>query len=83
MPGSDLPGPLRSQKLVRTKQVSSRELVDGLVERIEKIDPELHGYLSYDRDQAIADAEKVDPNLPLGGVPIVIKDVISYWVHAQ
>jgi len=70
-----------AQKLVRAKQVSSRELVDGLVESIEKIDPEIHGYLSYDRDQAIADAEKADPNLPLGGVPIAIKDLINVLGH--
>lgn len=66
-----------AQKLVRNRQVSPRELVNGLIARIEKIDPEVRGYLSYDGNQALADAEKADPNLPLGGVPIAIKDLIN------
>jgi aspartyl-tRNA(Asn)/glutamyl-tRNA(Gln) amidotransferase subunit A len=70
-----------AQKLLRTRQVSPKELLEGLIARIEKIDPKIHGYLSYDRNQALADAEKADPNLTLGGIPIAIKDVIN--VHGQ
>jgi aspartyl-tRNA(Asn)/glutamyl-tRNA(Gln) amidotransferase subunit A len=70
-----------TQDLLRKKQVSAREVVEALVARVEKVDPLIHGYLSYDQNQAIADAEKADLNLPLGGVPVAIKDVISVQGH--
>lgn len=71
----------QTQDLLRKKEVSPREVVEALVARIEKVDPEIHGYLSYDRNQAITDAEKADLNLPLGGIPIAIKDVINVQGH--
>ncbi|MGA8655737.1 MAG: Asp-tRNA(Asn)/Glu-tRNA(Gln) amidotransferase subunit GatA [Chthoniobacterales bacterium] len=70
-----------TQNLLRKKQVSAREVVEALVARVEKVDPLIHGYLSYDQNQAIADAEKANLNLPLGGVPVAIKDVISVQGH--
>jgi aspartyl-tRNA(Asn)/glutamyl-tRNA(Gln) amidotransferase subunit A len=45
------------------------------------VDPVIHGYLSHDVERAIAEAEKVDVNLPLGGVPISIKDIINVKDH--
>jgi aspartyl-tRNA(Asn)/glutamyl-tRNA(Gln) amidotransferase subunit A len=48
-----------------------------LRERIETVDGEIDAYLSVDFDAAIKEAEKVDVNLPLGGVPIAIKDIIN------
>ena len=41
----------------------------------------IHGYLSHDLDRAISEAESVDLSLPLGGVPISIKDVINVKGH--
>jgi aspartyl-tRNA(Asn)/glutamyl-tRNA(Gln) amidotransferase subunit A len=70
-----------TRDLLKTKQVSPREVVEALCQRIEKVDPEIHGYLSYDRERAMADAAKVDISSPLAGVPITIKDVISVAGH--
>jgi aspartyl-tRNA(Asn)/glutamyl-tRNA(Gln) amidotransferase subunit A len=67
--------------LIRSRQVAPKEVVEALVRRIEKIDPLVHGYLSYDVDRAISEAEHVDVRLPLGGVPISIKDVINVKGH--
>ncbi|HET9377608.1 MAG TPA: Asp-tRNA(Asn)/Glu-tRNA(Gln) amidotransferase subunit GatA [Chthoniobacterales bacterium] len=67
--------------LLKSKEVSSREVVEALCHRIEKIDPKIHGYLSYDRDKALADAANVDVSSPLAGVPITVKDVISVAGH--
>jgi aspartyl-tRNA(Asn)/glutamyl-tRNA(Gln) amidotransferase subunit A len=67
--------------LLKSKQVSPREVVEALCQRIEKVDPQIHGYLSYDREKAMADAAKVDVNSPLAGVPITIKDVINVAGH--
>ncbi|HXO96344.1 MAG TPA: amidase, partial [Chthoniobacterales bacterium] len=70
-----------TRDLLKSKQVSPREVVEALCQRIEKIDPKIHGYLSYDPEKALADAAKADINLPLAGVPVAIKDVISVAGH--
>ncbi|NOX99306.1 MAG: Asp-tRNA(Asn)/Glu-tRNA(Gln) amidotransferase subunit GatA [Verrucomicrobia bacterium] len=53
------------------------DAIRSLAETIESRDPEIKGYISYDTEAALAEAEKVDLSLPLGGVPIAIKDVIN------
>jgi aspartyl-tRNA(Asn)/glutamyl-tRNA(Gln) amidotransferase subunit A len=70
-----------TRALLRSRQISPREIVQALADRIEKVDPIVHGYLSYNLEQAFKDAESADLNLPLGGIPIGIKDVISVQGH--
>ena len=70
-----------TRDLLKSKQVSPREVIEALCQRIEKIDQKIHGYLSYDPEKAIADAAKADVNLPLAGVPVAIKDVINVAGH--
>src|SRR6266436_3069840 len=65
------------QSLLRRREVSPREVLDALRARIEHVDGEIDAYLSLDFDAAIKEAEKADVDLPLGGVPIAIKDIIS------
>ncbi len=65
------------QSLLRTREVSPREVVQTLHARIAEIDGELGAYLSLDLEAALQEAESVDVNLPLGGVPIAIKDNIN------
>ena len=64
------------QKL-RTKEVSPTEVLRSLEARIAQVDPAIRGYLSRDFETALQLAEKADVSLPLGGVPIAIKDVIN------
>src|SRR5437016_5199022 len=65
------------QQKLRAKEVSPAEVLRALEARIAQVDPQIHGYLSRDLDAALRDAESADVSLPLGGVPIAIKDVIN------
>ena len=65
------------QTLLRSRQISAREVVEALRDRIAEVDPEIDAYLSLDVEDALARAENEDVNLPLGGVPIALKDIIS------
>src|SRR2546421_9524194 len=69
------------QSLLRHREVSPREVLEAIRDRIEEIDGKIDAYLSVDLQAAIAEAEKVDVNLPLGGIPIAIKDIISVARH--
>ncbi len=70
-----------TQALIRAGQISPKEVIEALGQRIEEVDPLIHGYLSYDLDRAISEAQQADVRLPLGGVPISIKDVINVKGH--
>jgi aspartyl-tRNA(Asn)/glutamyl-tRNA(Gln) amidotransferase subunit A len=67
--------------LLRSRQISPKEVVTALSQRLEKVDPLVHAYLSHDLERALADADSADVSLPLGGLPISIKDVISVKGH--
>src|SRR5436853_5670562 len=79
MSRSDLPALTIAalQSLLRRKEVSPREVIDALRARIETVEPKIDAYLSLDFDAAAKGADKVDVALPLGGVPIAIKDLIN------
>jgi aspartyl-tRNA(Asn)/glutamyl-tRNA(Gln) amidotransferase subunit A len=70
-----------AQDLLRRKEVSSKEIVEALIKRIEQVDGTVHGFLSFDPERALAEAEQADVSLPLGGIPIAIKDVVSVKGH--
>ena len=65
------------QAKLRAREVSPAEVLRALDARIVQVDPQIHGYLSRDLDAALKCAESADVSLPLGGVPIAIKDVIN------
>jgi len=65
------------QSLLRRREVSAREVVDALRARIEAVDGEIGAYLSLDLEAAGKEAEKANVDLPLGGVPLAIKDIIN------
>ena len=65
------------QSLLRRREVSTREVIDALRERIEDVDRKVNAYLSVDFDAAAQEAETANVDLPLGGVPIAIKDIIN------
>jgi aspartyl-tRNA(Asn)/glutamyl-tRNA(Gln) amidotransferase subunit A len=69
------------QALIRSRQISPKEVLEALGQRIADVDPGIHGYLSHDLERAISEAQEVDVHLPLGGVPISIKDVINVKDH--
>src|SRR5437868_12909067 len=65
------------QSLLRGREVSAREVIGALRERIEAVDGEIGAYLSLDMDAAAKEAAKSDVALALGGVQVAIKDIIN------
>jgi amidase len=65
-------------RLVRTREVSSVELVRASLDRIERLDPTLNAFVTVSAEQALATAELVDStpgDAPFRGVPIGVKDL--------
>ena len=67
----------KARRLIQAGELSPVQLVDAVQTAIERTDPAVGGYLSRDYERARALAEKTDVTLPLGGIPVAIKDVIS------
>jgi aspartyl-tRNA(Asn)/glutamyl-tRNA(Gln) amidotransferase subunit A len=79
MSGTELPALTIAdlQSRLRRKELSPRDVIESLRARIEKVEPKIDAYLSIDFDAALKEAENVDVDLPLGGVPIAVKDIIN------
>jgi aspartyl-tRNA(Asn)/glutamyl-tRNA(Gln) amidotransferase subunit A len=79
MTGNDLPALNIAdvQSLLRRREVSPRELISALQKRIEEIDRDVGAYLSSHFESAFHEAEHANVDLPLGGIPIAIKDIIN------
>jgi amidase len=62
--------------LVRAGEVSSRELVDAALRRIDELDPEVGAFTHIAHDSALRTADQIAPgdSRPFAGVPIAIKD---------
>jgi amidase len=73
-------GAVRQVEMIRRGEVSSPELVELYLERIERLDPELNAYRRVMAERALADAQQADARRgagderPLLGVPMAIKD---------
>lgn len=64
------------QKSLRNGEVSPSEVVEYYAARMDELNPHLNALLSYDKEAALVAAAEVDVTLPLGGLPIAIKDNI-------
>ena len=69
--------------LVRTKQLSAVEVTRAVIDRMNRLEPQLHAFCTPTPELAIAAAERVDKNImagvavgPLAGVPVGIKDLV-------
>src|SRR3990170_1872601 len=73
-------GVARQAELIRSGDVSSRELVTLYLERIERFDPQLNAFRKVMSERALVDAQQADgrrgagDERPLLGVPIAVKD---------
>ena len=76
-------GAARQAELLRAKEVSSRELTELYLSRIERIDPGLNAYRDVWAERALEHADDADRRLaageeaPLLGVPAAVKDVVD------
>lgn len=66
---------------IRNKQVSSQEVVEAFLRRIEVVNPQLNAVVQLTADKALAQARQADAALarketmgPLHGVPMTVKD---------
>ena len=69
---------------IRDKEISSLELTDHFINRIEKLDDRINAVVVRDFDRALAAASKADKELakgnvagPLHGVPVTVKDAFN------
>lgn len=65
---------LRRQLL--NKEITPAEIVEELDRTIQQRNPRLNAFISCDKQAALAAAAQADLSLPLGGIPIAIKDNI-------
>jgi aspartyl-tRNA(Asn)/glutamyl-tRNA(Gln) amidotransferase subunit A len=65
------------QEGFRSKKFGPVDLLRTLELRIESAEPKIQAFLSRDFQEALKLAEHADVSLPLGGIPIGIKDVIN------
>src|SRR5579859_101076 len=69
---------------LRARRVSSRELLDMLLARIDQLGAPINAVVTLDRERAYAEAQRADAAAargdwlgPLHGLPITIKDAIE------
>jgi len=62
--------------LVRSGEISARELVSASLDRIEALDGQINAFTHVDGERALATADAIRPGdeRPFAGVPIAIKD---------
>ena len=69
---------------LRAGEVTSRQMTEAVLQRIEAVEPTLHAYIRVLKDDALAQADAIDDLLKKGdieptyltGIPLAVKDVI-------
>lgn len=69
-------------RLVRTGELSAREIAEAMVDRVESVNPVINAVVHWDPEQVLQDAAALDEQQargedlgPLHGVPFTIKDL--------
>lgn len=70
-------------ELVRRKEVQPAELVETVIERIEKLNPALNAVVTPMYDQAREAAENISLDAPLAGVPFLLKDILATYAGVR
>ena len=60
-----------------SKEIHPRDILKDLFTQIDAREKTLHAYTYLNRESALAAAEKADLSLPLGGIPIALKDNLN------
>jgi amidase len=64
-------------ELVRTKQVSAKELTEAAIARIERLNPTLNAVVTPMFEEARTAASGSPPDGPFTGVPFLVKDLLA------
>ena len=68
-------------RLIRARKLSATEVVRAFIAQIERVNPKVNAIVTFLPEQALQSARSFDRKrprkLPLGGLPIAIKDVIA------
>ena len=73
----------QARQLLRSGAMTSVELTETYLERIQQLEPDIHAYLHVAAEQALAQARLADErraageDTPLLGVPLGVKDIIT------
>ena len=59
------------------KEIKSRDIVSDLLQEIDAREKTIHAYTQIDRESALKSADQADLSLPLGGIPIALKDNLN------
>lgn len=65
------------RKKLLAKEITPSDILEDLISAIEKTNPEIGAYINWNVDAAREAAKNADITLPLGGIPIAIKDNIN------
>ena len=68
-------------RLIRARKLSATEVVRAFIAQIERVNPKVNAIVTFLPEEALQQAKAFDKkkpnNLPFGGLPIAIKDVIA------
>jgi len=67
-------------RLIQSRKLSATEVVRAFIAQVERLNPKVNAIVTFLPDEALKAAKAFDrkrPKLPLGGLPIAIKDVIA------
>ncbi len=74
-------------RLIRTRKVSSAEVVEAYVGQVERVNPKVNALVTFLPEQALKQAKRIDAQLsrkrsaaapgPLAGLPIAYKDMVD------
>lgn len=76
MPASPLPSIATARRRLLNREISPAELIEELDSTMRALNPRLNAFISWDKEAALAAAAHADLSLPLGGIPLAIKDNI-------
>jgi len=65
------------REVIQTRKATPVDAVEAIRAAVETRDERVKGYIGLDFETALAEAREVDISLPLGGIPIAIKDLIN------
>ena len=70
------------QKLIRSGEATSTDIVKSVFERIDEVEGRVHAYITLMKEYAFEEAYKADQDIkagkikPLTGIPIALKDIV-------